>query len=354
MTQRWGGPALDTDQRDVIAMIDALAGDQPVDLVDNPEHVTSLVTSLAGLGVWTLGTAVACGGGGAPASLATVVFERLGRFWPALGWAAVQTHAAVDLLGADPASAGLVGQLHSGVAAIAVVPAGAPATRLVWSDGALVGTIARVDAASESPHLVLLASSDTVLLVAPEALVAQPLVRTGLGGAFTRSLTVHARGHQVRAVAGVDVPAARARLHLGAAAVAAGIAGAAAGAAVGYAAGRRQFGDVLTALPIVRQSLLNQAGTAGSALATVLAADPADPVQTAAALRFACDGAVDVAAAALQSHGGYGYLTEYRAERYLRDAISLRAAADVPAAAVGAARDRVGREPMVSLGAEPS
>ena len=43
-------------------------------------------------------------------------------------------------------------------------------------------------------------------------------------------------------------------------------------------------------------------------------------------------------AAALQSHGGYGYLTEYPVERMLRDAVSLRAACGVHASAVPTGR----------------
>jgi alkylation response protein AidB-like acyl-CoA dehydrogenase len=135
---------------------------------------------------------------------------------------------------------------------------------------------------------------------------------------------------------GADLASARVRLRLGAAAVAAGIAGAAADAAAEYAAGRVQFGAPLTALPTVRHSLLAQASAVTTMLAAVVAA-PDDPGAAAAVQRAACDGAIDVCAAALQSHGGYGYLVEYGAERRLRDAVSLRAATDVQGAAAAAA-----------------
>jgi alkylation response protein AidB-like acyl-CoA dehydrogenase len=106
---------------------------------------------------------------------------------------------------------------------------------------------------------------------------------------------------------GSTVAAARRRLRFGTAAVAAGIAGAAADAAASYATDRRQFGGPLTALATVRQSLLGQATRTAAALALAVAAAD-DDVQALAAAREACDAAVDVAAAALQSHGGYGYL----------------------------------------------
>jgi alkylation response protein AidB-like acyl-CoA dehydrogenase len=46
--------------------------------------------------------------------------------------------------------------------------------------------------------------------------------------------------------------------------------------------------------------------------------------------------AIEVAAKALQVHGGYGYTQDFAVERLLRDAISLRAATGVTHAATGA------------------
>ncbi|BCJ68003.1 acyl-CoA dehydrogenase family protein [Polymorphospora rubra] len=184
------------------------------------------------------------------------------------------------------------------------------------------------------------------MLVEREAMTTRPLDRTGLGGALTRSVRFAeaAPAATVRRLRDVDVAAARARLRRGAAAVAAGIAGAAADAAAAYAAERHQFGGPLTNLPTVRQSLLDQATRTAVALTTALGTDDGS-VQTLAAMRHACDAAIEVAAAALQSHGGYGYLTEYPAERYLRDAVSLRAATDTHAAAAPAFRALVGPGP---------
>jgi alkylation response protein AidB-like acyl-CoA dehydrogenase len=342
----WRGPALDDDQRGLAAMLDALAADRAVVLDDDPEIVSGLSAELAGLGVWTVGTGESVGGGGADQATAAVAFERLGRHWPALGWAAVQAHAAVDVLSSGPGFADLVAQIHAGTAAVAVVEAASTHVHLTWHDGALTGTVDRVDVASPAPYLLVLDGPGSAFLVLPSGISTTPVRRTGLGGAITSALTVDARDGDLHRVDVDDVARGRLRLRLGAAAVAAGIMGAAVDGAIEYAAGRRQFGDALTALPAVRQSLLRQA--AGTAVAIRVAlAEAADEVQAWSAVREACDAAIDVAASALQSHGGYGYLTEYPAERRLRDAVSLRAAVDTQAGALTAGRV------LVSLPAHP-
>ncbi|WP_039828601.1 acyl-CoA dehydrogenase family protein [Nocardia testacea] len=342
----WRGPALDRDQRDLRDMLDAFAAAHNPVLADEPEQVAGLVTELAALGVWTLGTAEETGGGGADRATTALVFERLGRAWPALGWAAAQAHTAIDVLGADQRFADLVTGLHAGTAAVAVVDATAAQVRLTRQGGTLSGTVARVDAAAERPHLLLLGDAGHAVLLPPVALTPEPLRRTGFGGALTRSLEVDARPGEYHDLDSVDTAAARRRLRLGAAAVAAGIAGAAADAAAEYASGREQFGAPLTALPTVRQALLGQAARAAVSTAAAFGAE--DEVAVLAALREACEGAIEAAAGALQAHGGYGYLTEYGAERRLRDAISLRAATDPGGAATAVARALAGLPPIAT------
>lgn len=337
----WWGPVIDGDDNDVRTMLDKfVAAHEPV-LEDEPAVVAGLIVELAELGIWTVGTAESTGGGGAGRSLTVAVLERLGRAWPALGWAAAQAHAAVDVLAGDHRLADLATLIHAGRAAVAVVDATSAHVRLTWNGDTLTGSIDRVDAAAEHPHLLVLDGDDAAVLVAPTAAEATPLRRTGLGGAFTRSLDVQAGRDEIHELTAVDVPAARARLRLGAAAVAAGVAGASADDAARYASSRRQFGAPLTAIPAVRQSLLGQATRCVTTLGAVLAVAD-DPVQTFAVAREACDSAIDVAAAALQSHGGYGYLAEYGAQRRLRDAVSLRAATDTWSAAITTARTLVG------------
>jgi hypothetical protein len=337
----WIGPALDADQRDLVAMLDALAGDRDVVLEDDPAVVAPLVTELAELGIWTLGTTESAGGGGADAAMTAVALERLGRSWPALAWAAAQAHAAVDLLAGEERASDLVTGLHDGSERVAVVDATSDHVRLAWDGDALRGDVDRVDAAGENPHLLVLVGATTALLVPPSGSAGAPVRRTGLAGACTRALRVDASGSDVVRLEGVPTDPARVRLALGAAAAAAGIAGAAADAAMSYAAGRRQFGGPLTEIATVRQSLLDQHTRAVTAT-TLAVAGAGDPVGAHAVATAACEAAVDVCAAALQSHGGYGYLVEYPAERHLRDAVSLRAAADLQGGTRASAADHSG------------
>jgi hypothetical protein len=256
----------------------------------------------------------------------------MARAWPALAWASVQAHAAVTALGASDEFTELVTQIHGGVAAVAVVDADATHVRLVH-DGGWSGSVARVDVAAPDPHLLVLVGTGRALFFPSSVMTSKSLRRTGFGGAMTRSLQIDATAGDVTELFGMDCAASRVTLRLGAAAVAAGIAGAATTAAHSYASDRHQFGAALTAIPTVRQSLLNQRAAAGTILNAALTA-AADPVAAFSAMRTACDTAIDVAASALQSHGGYGYLTEYPVERQLRDAVSLRAAVDAWGAAV--------------------
>lgn len=345
----WRGPSLDDDQRDLMAMLDDFAAGQDIVLSDDPEIVRGLVAKLVDLGVWTLGVAADRGGMGADQATTSVALIQIGRRWPALGLAAAQAHAAAELLAGDERCAGLLQGVHDGTAAVAVVDAGSAHVRLRWTRDTLRGSVDRVDAAAAAPFLLVLTGEDTALLANPAAHTRRPLSRTGLAGALTRSVDVDASDGSLTVLTGLDLTAARTRLRLGIAAVAAGIATAAADDAASYAAGRRQFGDALTAIPTVRQSLLAQAARTSVILDTVLAGGDEGPVRCLATAREACDGAIDVAAAALQSHGGYGYLTEYRAERYLRDAVSLRAAADLQGAAVATARTLAGLAPSEAL-----
>jgi alkylation response protein AidB-like acyl-CoA dehydrogenase len=338
----WAGPRLDDDQRDVLALLDALATDREVVLSDDePDVVASLRAELGQLGIWTLGASEDVGGGGAPREVVTVALERLGRSWPALGWASTQAQAAVALLGGDDRFGELVTGLHAATSAVAVVDDSGPHVHVLQDGAAVTGTVARTDPAATDAWLLVLRAHDA-LLVRPEASATRAVARTGLGGAMTVSLDIDARLDETAHVVEGDVAGARSVLHLGAAAVAAGIAGAAAAAARGYATTREQFGGPLAQLSTVRSTLQGQAGTVAVLLAAAAGVDARSTSQTAGVLAASCDLAVDVAASALQSHGGYGYLTEYPVERFVRDAVSLRAAVDVSTALAAAGRDLAG------------
>lgn len=328
---RWWGPPLDSDHQDLADMLGTFNERHQVDLTDNTGSVGDLVGEIAGLGLWTLGTSAEHGGGGADRTATALAWEYLGRSWPSLGWASVQAHVAVDVLAPGGAHAELIDRLHTGTASIAVVSETSRHVRIADSGS----RVARIDAAGERPHLLILGTGNDAGLFDPEALSFTALDRTGLGGAFTRTVDFDSSSAGVR-IADVDTAAARSRLWAGAATVAAGSALAAAEAAVNYADGRIQFGASLTAISTVRQSLFEQASRAAVAAAAALQAQ--SELAAAAALRTATDNAVSVAADALQSHGGYGYLTEYGAVRRFADALSLRAAVDPWEAGVYAAK----------------
>jgi hypothetical protein len=60
------------------------------------------------------------------------------------------------------------------------------------------------------------------------------------------------------------------------------------------------------------------------------------PTSAVSAAQENLERAIEVAAKALQVHGGYGYTQDFAVERLLRDAISPRAATGVTHAATGA------------------
>jgi alkylation response protein AidB-like acyl-CoA dehydrogenase len=113
---------------------------------------------------------------------------------------------------------------------------------------------------------------------------------------------------------------------IGIAAMALGLAQAAYEAASAYAKERHQFGRAIGEFQGVAFMIADMAVKIDAArLMTYRAAwlkDCGKPYTTEAAMAklFASEVARDVTNDAIQVHGGYGYITEYRVERYLRDA----------------------------------
>jgi alkylation response protein AidB-like acyl-CoA dehydrogenase len=342
VSRPWWGPRPDEEQQAVLDLVDDLAADRLTRAGDDdPEAADRARQVLADQGLWTLGVAEAAGGGGADLGTTLAAVARVAGTWPALAWASVQAHAAAAVLTGAAPWAGLLESLHQG-APVAVCAPGTDEVTLV--DGRISGVLDRIDPAGAAPHLVLLVDRDTAVVLAPEDVAFGPAVRrTGLDGARTVSVRLDAAVSPDAVVRGPGVAAAHVLLDAGAAALAAGIAEACAQAALAYAGSRVQFGAPLTELPTVRSSLLAQAAAVRSVLSTSLTPRLDAPETAAAALAPAFDLAIDVAAAAVQSHGGYGYMAEYLVEGLLRDAISLRAAARATEAASSAARSLVGR-----------
>ena len=114
------------------------------------------------------------------------------------------------------------------------------------------------------------------------------------------------------------------RISLAAGAV--GLAQACLDAAVAYAGERRQFGKPVAAFQLVQELLADTSvETEAARLLTWRAAalaDAGEPYTLAAsqAKYYASEVAVRAANAALQVHGGYGYVDEFPVAKYFRDA----------------------------------
>lgn len=117
---------------------------------------------------------------------------------------------------------------------------------------------------------------------------------------------------------------------LGIAACATGLAQAALDAAVSYARGRRQFGQPVIDFQGVSFMLADMATAVAAARALYLSAarrkDAGRPYRTQAAMAklFASDAAMRVTTDAVQVLGGYGYVEDFPAERFMREAKALQ------------------------------
>jgi alkylation response protein AidB-like acyl-CoA dehydrogenase len=333
----WPGPPLSGDQADIVGLVDAIVGKHgaaPQD--EDPAEVARARQALADAGLWTLGAAEDVGGGGATLPLLLAFLASVGRHWAALAWASAQAHAALEVLGGDPAWSGLAGRVSDGSAAACVIDRDSARLRLTDAGGRVSGTVARLDPAGVDPHVIVLAGDATAWVLPPQALVFGPVLRrAGLAGALTVAAQV--AGATPAVISGVRVAQVRARLQVAGAAIAAGLAADAAERSLGYARSRVQFGAPLTALATVRQAVARQTADAATALAVLHVSGLPAPVDAAAILADNCERAVSVTAAAVQVHGGYGYLAEYGVERLVRDAVSLRAATDAGGSARAAA-----------------
>jgi butyryl-CoA dehydrogenase len=97
-------------------------------------------------------------------------------------------------------------------------------------------------------------------------------------------------------------------------------------ASVAYAKERRQFGVPIASFQLVQELIADMIVTRDAARMLVWRAgelkDRGEPntVETSMAKLYATEAAVDCANAAIQVHGGSGYVDDYPVERYLRDA----------------------------------
>jgi alkylation response protein AidB-like acyl-CoA dehydrogenase len=306
-------PAIDEERAAVVELVDRIVADRQAPTDDEDPARPVLVEQ----GLFSLAMPEALGGGGGGLPVLVAMLERLGRGRPALALACAHAHAAVHVLAARP-------EWRADAEAVA---AGGPVA-LVEGPGPV-----RVDVGSAEPALVVVGPGGVALLRAGSASAGPPLRRSGLAGAGTRWVTLPDTPPD-EVADNLPVPAARALLHVGTAAVACGLAAAALDAAAEYVRGREQFGAPLVELPTIRSTVFDaHTAVLGVRHEVARLASDLDPVASAAALRSATEAAVQVATAGVQLHGGYGYLTDYPAERFLRDAVSLRAAASTGAVA---------------------
>ena len=117
---------------------------------------------------------------------------------------------------------------------------------------------------------------------------------------------------------------------IGCAAGAIGIAGGAIEAAIGYANERKQFGQKIGSYQMIQAQIADMVAEHEAARLLVYRAawlkDQGLPNQfeTSIAKLFASEAAVHAASEGMKIFGSYGYSTEYPAQRFLRDAHSLR------------------------------
>lgn len=113
---------------------------------------------------------------------------------------------------------------------------------------------------------------------------------------------------------------------IGIATQALGIAEASLGASIAYAKERKAFNHPIAEFQGIQFKLADMATNVEAARILILNAaslkDRNQPYATAAAMAklFASRVAVEAALEAIQIHGGYGYIREYKVERFLRDA----------------------------------
>ena len=162
----------------------------------------------------------------------------------------------------------------------------------------------------------------------PPAPTGAPPGRLHLAPAAARVPADHLVGEEDRgfAIALAALDAGR----LGIAACATGLAQAALDTAVGYACERRQFGKPIIDFEGLAFLLADMATAVAASRALYLAAarrkDAGQPfgAQAAMAKLFATDTAMRVTTDAVQVLGGYGYVEDFPAERYLREAKLLQ------------------------------
>jgi alkylation response protein AidB-like acyl-CoA dehydrogenase len=205
----------------------------------------------------------------------------------------------------------------------------------------LTGKVQRVELPEAAVMVVLARDGDGSegvyhLTADDDVRISPPERTTGLRGLNVVSVALdECRITGDRRVAGDEAArAARTRRMTSSAALCVGIGAGAWAQAVAYSETRRQFGSALHDFPAIRQALTTMRTDVAAAAALLWNAaraleGPAAEAESAArdAATVAARVARATTRAAVQIHGGYGYVREQPVERFMRDAISAGARA---------------------------
>ena len=328
---------------------------QAADCEARGEFPRELFRTLGKAGLLGLPYAEEYGGGGQPYEVYLQVLEELGRAWAAVavgvsvhtlscyplaqfGRAEQKDALLPDLLGGDLLGAYCLSEAHSGSDAAAL------STRAVrdGDDYVVDGTKAWVTHGGHADTYNLMVRTGgpgpagiSCLLAdggTPGLLPQSPERKMGMRSSPTASLVLEGArvpADRLLAVEGEGFRIAMSALdggRLGIAACAVGLAQAALDVAVSYAVERRQFGRAIADFQGVSFLLADMATAVEASRALYLTAarlkDAGRPyaTQSSMAKLFATDTAMRVTTEAVQVLGGYGYVEDFPAERYLREA----------------------------------
>ena len=295
------------------------------------------------------------GGGGQSYEVYLQVLEELGRVWSAVA-VGVSVHTLAcfpvaewgtdeqrerflpDMLGGELLGAYCLSEAHSGSDAAALstravrigeeyVVDGTKAWVTHGGHADFYNLMVRTGGTGPTGISCLLADADT-----PGLSALAPERKMGMRSSHTASMALeNARVPADRLLAGEGegfriAMSALDSGRLGIAACAVGLAQAALDVAVDYAVGRRQFGSAIADFQGVSFLLADMATGIEAARSLYLAAarlkDAGRPyaAQASMAKLFATDTAMRVTIDAVQVLGGYGYVEDFPAERYLREA----------------------------------
>ncbi|MGH3320091.1 MAG: acyl-CoA dehydrogenase family protein [Streptosporangiaceae bacterium] len=327
-------PPLEDDLADLADAVRTFSADRLTEPAARAEESDTLreelVQALGGQGLWTLGVPERHGGGGADLLALSVAMQGIATVAPVAAAAVATAHAAY--LAVAEASAVAAGGLP--VLIDTTDPLTSVRVTRCAAGWSVDGTASRVEGAGAAALFVVVDPEAGALLVEPSACtIGRPMRRCGLRGLPPHPVTFHDARFDVGASAPAEATRARATLLTLLGATACGIAESAWAAARDYAGSRAQFGRRLREFPALacrldemaeqtRGRLLILTDAAREAARQAGHASRTDPARVAARCART---AVEVADAAIQLHGGYGYLAEYPVERGLRDAVTVRA-----------------------------